>query len=153
MKSKSGNKKNFKEEFPGYPHYPAQDDIMNSPEEKLSIDLEKPENPLVAEPVDEVTPETMLPEKGSEEDIPLVKGTSADVTKQEVQELGDPNLSMDLQDDDDVLRDRPEEERDMAGEDLVVPGAELDDNNEEIGSEDEENNLYSLGGDNHDDKN
>jgi hypothetical protein len=32
---------------------------------------------------------------------------------------------------------------------LDVPGAELDDISEEIGEEDEENNYYSLGGDNH----
>jgi hypothetical protein len=37
----------------------------------------------------------------------------------------------------------------MPGEDLDVPGAELDDEQEEIGSEDEENNYYSLGGDDH----
>jgi len=37
------------------------------------------------------------------------------------------------------------------GEDLDVPGAELDDSAEEIGEEDEENNYYSLGGDAHDD--
>lgn len=36
-----------------------------------------------------------------------------------------------------------------SGSDLDVPGAELDDEEEEIGSEDEENNHYSLGGDNH----
>lgn len=35
--------------------------------------------------------------------------------------------------------------------DLDVPGAELDDENELIGEEDEENNYWSLGGDNHDD--
>ena len=39
----------------------------------------------------------------------------------------------------------------LTGEDLDVPGAELDDANEEIGAEDEENNYYSLGGDNHHD--
>ena len=38
---------------------------------------------------------------------------------------------------------------DVSGGDLDVPGAELDDNQEDIGSEDEENNHYSLGGDNH----
>ena len=32
---------------------------------------------------------------------------------------------------------------------LDVPGAELDDADEELGEEDEENNYYSLGGDNH----
>lgn len=40
---------------------------------------------------------------------------------------------------------------DSSGNDLDVPGSELDDNEEETGNEDEENNLYSLGGDNHDD--
>lgn len=40
-------------------------------------------------------------------------------------------------------------ESDMSGSDLDIPGAELDDLNEEIGEEDEENNYYSLGGDNH----
>lgn len=37
------------------------------------------------------------------------------------------------------------------GEELDVPGAELDDEMENIGEEDEENNYYSLGGDNHED--
>ncbi|MDP3468117.1 MAG: hypothetical protein Q8S11_07265 [Daejeonella sp.] len=36
-------------------------------------------------------------------------------------------------------------------EDLDVPGAELDDASELIGGEDEENNYYSLGGDDHSD--
>lgn len=35
--------------------------------------------------------------------------------------------------------------------DLDIPGSELDDNQENIGSEDEENNYYSLGGDDHND--
>ena len=39
----------------------------------------------------------------------------------------------------------------QSGSDLDVPGAELDDEQEKIGSEDEENNYYSLGGDNHND--
>ena len=36
-------------------------------------------------------------------------------------------------------------------EGLDVPGAELDDADEKIGEEDEENNYYSLGGDDHND--
>jgi hypothetical protein len=40
---------------------------------------------------------------------------------------------------------------DLVGDDLDVPGSELDDDDEEIGREDEENNYYSLGGDNHED--
>ena len=35
--------------------------------------------------------------------------------------------------------------------DLDIPGSELDDDQELIGNEDEENNYYSLGGDDHDD--
>lgn len=34
-------------------------------------------------------------------------------------------------------------------DEMDVPGTELDDKQEEIGEEDEENNYYSLGGDNH----
>jgi hypothetical protein len=37
------------------------------------------------------------------------------------------------------------------GDDLDIPGAELDDTDEAIGEEDEENNYYSLGGDDHND--
>jgi len=33
--------------------------------------------------------------------------------------------------------------------DLDIPGSELDDQQEVIGSEDEENNYYSIGGDDH----
>ena len=40
---------------------------------------------------------------------------------------------------------------DFSGSDLDIPGSELDDNAEDIGNEDEENNYYSLGGDNHND--
>lgn len=40
---------------------------------------------------------------------------------------------------------------DVSGGDLDIPGAESDDERESIGSEDEENNYYSLGGDNHTD--
>ena len=37
------------------------------------------------------------------------------------------------------------------GKDLDIPGSELDDEMENVGSEDEENNYYSIGGDNHED--
>ena len=37
---------------------------------------------------------------------------------------------------------------DISGDDLDIPGSELDDDMEKIGSEDEENNYYSIGGDN-----
>ncbi len=40
---------------------------------------------------------------------------------------------------------------DPSGSDLDIPGAESDDQQEDIGSEDEENNFYSIGGDDHND--
>jgi hypothetical protein len=39
----------------------------------------------------------------------------------------------------------------MCGNYLDIPGSELDDDQEKIGNEDEENNYYSLGGDDHND--
>jgi hypothetical protein len=45
--------------------------------------------------------------------------------------------------------DNPEEH--SLDDGLDVPGAELDDEMEAIGEEDEENNYYSLGGDDHND--
>ena len=38
---------------------------------------------------------------------------------------------------------------DVFGGNLDVPGSELDDEQENIGNEDEENNYYSIGGDDH----
>jgi len=40
--------------------------------------------------------------------------------------------------------------KDLSDIDLDIPGSELDDDQELIGNEDEENNYYSLGGDDHD---
>jgi hypothetical protein len=40
---------------------------------------------------------------------------------------------------------------DVSGGDLDVPGSELDDERETDGNEDEENNSYSLGGNEHND--
>ncbi len=37
------------------------------------------------------------------------------------------------------------------GSDLDIPGSELDDEQENTGNEDEENNYYSIGGDDHND--
>lgn len=40
-------------------------------------------------------------------------------------------------------------DEDMSGGDLDIPGSEFDDEFESSGNEDEENNHYSIGGDNH----
>lgn len=44
-----------------------------------------------------------------------------------------------------------DDEEPKTGNDLDVPGEDLDDADEKIGEEDEENNYYSLGGDDHND--
>ncbi|HVT84477.1 MAG TPA: hypothetical protein VHD35_04710 [Chitinophagaceae bacterium] len=64
---------------------------------------------------------------------------------------GDPSYS---EQDDIYSKSKKEslkEKDDMGPEGLDVPGAELDDADEQIGEEDEENNYYSLGGDDHND--
>lgn len=56
-----------------------------------------------------------------------------------------------LEDDDTPVKKGASKSEDGPGDDLDIPGAELDDANEAIGEEDEENNYYSLGGDQHND--
>lgn len=67
----------------------------------------------------------------------------ARVTKEDLEALGpmDDNLRDDGGDDEQLLeRNR---RVDFSGDELDVPGSELDDQQEKIGSEDEENNSYS----------
>ena len=47
-------------------------------------------------------------------------------------------------------RNEKEFDEDLTGDDLDIPGSESDDEMEIIGSEDEENNYYSLGDDRQD---
>ena len=87
--------------LPGYPMYPAGEDIYSRSKEEMDVNPE-------------------------------------DITKLKVaNELQDVNNEKGFS-------------NDVSGGDLDVPGSELDDVQENVGSEDEENNLYSLGGDNHD---
>ncbi len=58
----------------------------------------------------------------------------------------DDKLSLDI----DGNIENPNIEDDMEMN-LDVPGSELDNSEEKIGSEDEENNYWSLGGENHED--
>ncbi|HLY68144.1 MAG TPA: hypothetical protein VKR53_00360 [Puia sp.] len=53
--------------------------------------------------------------------------------------------------DDDLRPAKGKPKKKLPGDDLDVPGSELDDADEKIGEEDEENNYYSLGGDDHND--
>jgi len=142
------------EEFPGYPHYPPSQDIMNpkkgfkkneltesarkliaqvSPQRRKSIEQEKMEEPAL---------------ETEEEDLEEEKKES-DLDRDEKKLLEADELSEDMGEDEE-LRSRVYPV-DMSAEDLDVPGTDLDDEDEELGEEDEENNPYSIGGDRHED--
>ena len=84
----------------------------------------------------------------SEEEKELLDRTDESMSTPEDEDVF--NAELDKRDDDGELLN---ESIDITGEDLDVPGAEDDDADEALGEEDEENNQYSLGGDNHDLKN
>jgi len=69
----------------------------------------------------------------------------AEITPEDLQALGPKDLSLDLGEDE-ALKHRPHPV-DFGAKDLDIPGTDDDDDMENIGSEDEENNFYSLGGD------
>ena len=66
----------------------------------------------------------------------------ARVTKDDLDALGPKSANLRDDDGDDEQLLQREEKIDFAGEGLDVPGSELDDDQENIGSEDEENNVY-----------
>ena len=96
--------KEGKIDLPGYPLYPADEDIFRKSKEEGNIN-----------------PEDISKTKESSDNNKAGKSNEKDF-------VGD-----------------------QSGSDLDVPGSELDDEQEKIGSEDEENNYYSLGGDGHND--
>jgi hypothetical protein len=77
-----------------------------------------------------------------QEDIYSREKEEKDIDPEDTSKLKTPN------EDNGILNEKDFED-DVSGEDLDIPGTELDDDMEDIGSEDEENNYYSLGGDNH----
>lgn len=87
-----------------------------------------------------------------DDSIQLATGNDSDVTQEDLQALGPKDLSLDMGEDEELLKNRVWPV-DMAGKDLDVPGSEGagDTSDEAIGPEDEENDFYSLGGDRHED--
>lgn len=143
----ANNKNNDEDkEFPGYPHYPAKEDILNRPDaERVDVDVEnlsrsntKTSSALPDASVKTPAADEPVPAVGDMDDDIMVEGTEADVTADDLVALGEEDADFGRR-----------EELAVTGDDLDVPGAEEDDANEEIGEEDEENNYYSLGGDAH----
>ncbi len=82
----------------------------------------------------------------SENDITPEELSLLDDSIENVNDGDDVNLkrsALDNTDEDGELLNELSMADDISGEDLDVPGAEDDDENEEIGKEDEENNSYS----------
>lgn len=137
------------ENFPGYPHFPKSDDMLEQ-NEMARVPVNDMENlsasrKIIPDDNKAILQYDLAPViENEEEDIEV---SEADITKEDLLALGSDELNSD-RGDDEQLKDRlfPV---DMTGEDLDIPGAELDDVNENIGEEDEENNNYSIGGDRH----
>lgn len=162
MNTPDQNKKDQQEkDFPGYPSYPASEDITGNAskvksEEFGSIhkrtDTNSPTNesaeqraadlPKARNAGDTIDPDTDV----TEEDLAILAATTQN------RDMDDPDEEetlLDATDDDGDPLNEPMPAYTQKGADLDVPGSETDDGNENIGEEDEENNYYSLGGDRH----
>jgi hypothetical protein len=138
------------QDFPGYPHYPAKEDIMNQRSENSRVDLDVENLPSsrnaqtgaqrnLAGQNRERAEEAMIPGPATDDELQIKRGTEADVNSDDLAALNATNSEIGT----------PQNVSNEDLDDLDIPGSELDDANEAIGEEDEENNYYSLGGDNH----
>lgn len=150
MSNKQDNSNDDKK-YPGYPHYPAQDDITQPDNNNGRAHSKK-------------TPPPATDNTTEDGDTRIVMGTDADVTEDDLRNLDRADQGMAYGDDKDLIDaslDNEDEDGDplneegfgddISGDDLDIPGSEDDDADESIGEEDEENNYYSLGGDRQDD--
>lgn len=132
-------RKNEGHQYPGYPLYSQEDDIMMR-DKRVDQNLE--DGTVTVSDANGRAGKGQVqtqPEESFEEEE--VTQNESDVTKEDLEALGPKDLSLDMGDDEDLKhRTRPV---DFSGEDLDVPGSEDDDEREKVGSEDEENNLYS----------
>jgi hypothetical protein len=139
------------QDFPGYPHYPAKEDIMDQRTDSHRVDLDVENLPsghnatgvsqrFLAGQNRERAEEAMEPQPAlGKDDLDIRMGTEADVDEDDMAVLNSSNAE--------IGTPQNVSNEDLA--DLDIPGSELDDANENIGEEDEENNYYSLGSDRH----
>jgi hypothetical protein len=120
--------------------------IMDEPDLTPLDDLEEPQAREMEKPV----PKDLNLDDDNIKSF--ARGNESDVTEEDLQALGPKDLSMDMGEDEELLKNRVWPV-DMAAEDLDVPGVPEDNNgmDQAIGPEDEENDFYSLGGDRHED--
>jgi hypothetical protein len=149
------NKKDNNEErdFPGYPHYPSDEDITNpsNGHKKVNTDVEGLANStrLSSMAAREEQNRTEDSERTDDEDeVRIVPGTEADVTEEDLILLGDKDADQDMNDDE-LIRGNARVDSVDNEADLDIPGADQDEGDDAMGQYDEENNYYSLGGDRH----
>lgn len=160
------------QDFPGYPHYPAKDDIMNpqNTTERIEANVENLTHDELQENGKKkamTTPQAANPDAIEDaDDLGIVMGTEADVTDEDIAVLGDPNRDFDNDEDEEIFSDGSasafgeteetvddldskdlRDELNRTGDDLDIPDADLDETGGSLGQADEENSYYSLGGD------
>jgi len=149
----NANDEKIDQDFPGYPHYPAREDIMDKRTDSHRVDEDVENLPnsnnktgvgqrfSATNNNTERARDAMTPQPGlGDDDLDLKPGTEGDVNDDDLAALNST--------DNEIGTPQNVTNEDL-NTDLDIPGSELDDANEEIGEEDEENNYYSLGGDQH----
>lgn len=132
----------------------ADTTISSDDEEGARIFDDGHEGDFPGEPVMDIA----ISDEPEEDETNPVMGNDADVSEEEKELLRRADEDMPTTDNKNLRRSAldttdnegvplNEKSGDLSGDDLDVPGAELDDDNEILGEEDEENNPYSLGGD------
>lgn len=168
---------NQDQDFPGYPHYPSNEDITRVDNNNGKVNISNDSDSILlpdlkdipgqehvrpaplgeladttissADEEDVLNGDSLDAENKDDEDIEIVMGTEADVTPEDLRMLsGDsPTAELDNVDEDGEPLNEEIDSTVNPGASLDIPGSEDDDSNEAIGEEDEENNYYSLGGD------
>lgn len=120
------------DDVPDFLNYPPEEDITRQAK-KESIDVEKITRSGQVDSVTNRQESPQMPDMQND-DVGPADVTREDLLNLEATEGMKPISKLEFLDEEN---------------DLDVPGAELDDQNEELGEEDEENNYYSLGGERH----
>lgn len=140
------------QDFPGYPHYPAKEDIMDqrTGSHKVDMDMENLASARNATGVSQrFVREGESQHKTTPDNRPSVGKNNEELTRGGNEaDVNDDDLSVLNSTNDEIGTPQNVSNEDL-NTDLDIPGSELDDDNERIGEEDEENNYYSLGGDRH----
>jgi hypothetical protein len=144
------NDNKIDQDFPGYPHYPAREDIMDqrTGARKSDMDVENLPSGRNATGVSQRFVTGQGRTKDENRDRPAKDADDLQINMGNDADVNDDDLAVLNSTDAEIGTPQNVSNEDL-NTDLDVPGSELDDANESVGEEDEENNYYSLGGDRH----